>query len=249
MGMIIVPTGLVGGGSPWANWDWSDETALVNGTDGENIFVSIMEGDAAADEIGKVGSNVSLSGANLVLSQNGAIPAATGGYRQLTAASTQFFSFTTAWWDELIKNQAQYTIAIKVGDWTTVASLQNCLFDARAGVEYLSLKTDAAGSGRYGPQLNAAQALTSDAINTATNYVFAVWRGSDGDMLSGFTTNMNPTKKSDFAGTKLIDGTNDAVFIGSSPSYLGCQEGNANYVTAKIYGIVVAKTSLIDNAA
>jgi len=86
-----------------------------------NTFVCEMTGGAAANETGVGGG---LTGADLVLSQNGGIPAAASGFRVLDGGS-QFFTWTAAALLAMLGG-SEWTMMWRLKNWGLTASTYLC---------------------------------------------------------------------------------------------------------------------------
>lgn len=95
-----------------------------------NNFVNEFSGGASANETGVGGG---LSGADLVLTQNGGIAAASGGWRPLT--NTQDFTMTSTALNTFLQNSGGFSLGwhFRNADFSTNDELRICFLDASVG--------------------------------------------------------------------------------------------------------------------
>ena len=128
-------------------------------------FVGLHDGGAGANDAGYSYTNL-VSGADLVLTQLGAVPAASAGYRQLTQASSQYFTATqnSGLLEAIFGNaDEKWAMILKFKDW----SLGNYVFGFNhaggVGTSFY-LDNDAGGT------LHIGDADTADeTVSTATS--------------------------------------------------------------------------------
>lgn len=101
-----------GAGTSYANWDGETESSLANGSDGANLWVVTCDGGVGANETGSSGS--SLTGADLVWTQNNAIPAAVLNWRSLDGIN-MYFSWANNCADEFIASNT----------WSIISHINN----------------------------------------------------------------------------------------------------------------------------
>ncbi|MBI9078882.1 MAG: hypothetical protein JEY79_03975 [Pseudodesulfovibrio sp.] len=77
---------------------------------GNNDLVWEFTGGAATNETAVRGENVSLTGADLVLTQNGGIAAASGGGRPVANDSYQYFTATLPFWNKFLPNPGGFSM-------------------------------------------------------------------------------------------------------------------------------------------
>ena len=241
MGWGILPAVVGGGGGvvSWANWDEKTQGGLA----GSDIYVCFGDASGAGDD--DVGEGGGMTGANLVLVESGNIPAATGSppYRQLTTASEQFYTPTQTLC-ALIKNQADYTIVIKILDWADVATASPYILDWRGGA---TLRLNAGNTTQKLDFTYQGMAETASANNIPSSGVvyLAVWR-KNGAVKAAFKAVTRPTKESDFAAGDTVESTDDTQIAGdfSTSTSIFSVGGVAYWPTLKFHYIVIAKKAL-----
>lgn len=233
-GLPLMPQLMGGGGSEvsWAAWDESSQTSLAN----DDIFVCFFDAGGIGDD--DIGVGGGLSGASLVVTESGNVPAASAGYRQLTTASNQYFTWTQAAIESLIKNQAEWTIVLKIKDWSTVASASDVLILFSEVV----LTSDNAAGGKLRFLIGTSDVNSTDVIaNNATLY-FAIWR-KNGAVKAAWHTS-RPTAESHFTAGKTCESTDDSTVTSITAAYIGADA--AHWSTIKLAWLVVAKKALFN---
>jgi len=95
--------------SSWASWDETSEAGIAS----DNIYVCMMENTSAStNETGQGGGGAGLTGSDLVLTQVGGIPGATGSPPSRSVAIGDGFDPTTAAADAIVTG-TDYTIIMK----------------------------------------------------------------------------------------------------------------------------------------
>ena len=229
--------------SSWESWNQTDQDKLAS----TNIYACVFSGGASDDETGAGGG---LAGADLVLTQNGAIPAVSGGFRELNGVD-QYFNVSQALAN--FCKEAEYTVVIKAKEFTNYYGLYNRIIDFRNAGDSEALCISSSNS-KMDLQVDSTHNGTTDSLDdTSTFYYFAGRSG--GEIRGGFCTSGSgasgqPTKWSDFEVGKRIESGNDGqISIDLDNSYIGCQQGNQRFTAIKIAWIVIAKEALIDFAA
>jgi len=251
MGMIIVPTGLVGGAATYATWDQVSESSF-----GEPVsFVVMSEGTGAGDD--ETGKGV-LTGVNLVLTDVNNVPGVVAGYRQLTRASSQYFTLTQTWADEWFTG-ATWSVIQKWSDWTAV-NLAHGLFSMEnaGGTERIvTIGTDVnklfafvANAGAGGARLNATTTNTYPTSGAVYTFIGTVGTSTyAGFTQSGSGTAGQPTKWADFAANDRVSNAlaGGAFSAGDFDTYreVGTYEGAGHSCTAKFGWMIVSKKFLI----
>ena len=204
---------------------------------------------AAANE---TGAGAGLSGSDLVLTQAGSIPGATGSPlgRAITAAN-QHFSCSQAFIENFILDDT-FTFL-----WTlrnaSAGSTRLCVLGNYGGsLPMIFIKDDTSGklqfnlcddSGYPGPL------TTSAAYPTSGQFTVGLW--SDGTFVrGGFTALSKPTKWSDFPSANRISMTR--AWSMTPPlvwTYLHLIASNTGALYGTFERIVVSRNCLIDNAA
>ena len=112
-------------GVSWANWDWTSEEALVNGSDGDDVILALLMENTVigGNETGV--SGVGLSGADLVATQNGNLAGSDGTWRAFDHLN-DFMIFTTVALDNLV-NESAWTIIMKIKDIGNVTAVGRLL--------------------------------------------------------------------------------------------------------------------------
>uniref|UniRef100_A0A6M3XLC0 Uncharacterized protein n=1 Tax=viral metagenome TaxID=1070528 RepID=A0A6M3XLC0_9ZZZZ len=239
MGCGILPA-VVGSGSAnrWPTWNESNEVGLAS----PNTLVWLFENTNASEN--ETGQGGGLSGVNLVLTQSGSVPGATGSppYRQLTEGSSQFFTPTVAALNALLLGQDQWTIIVKMN---THSSDTDFVWD---------LRTDSGVNARIAANILAAREITfsvngenlttTDKTLATGDLWVAMWR-KNGANKGGFATT-RPITEASFDATKLVTATGTDVITGSTFAvFYSFFNVTTYFMTAKIYYVVVSKTCLL----
>jgi hypothetical protein len=242
MGQILLPGRRRGmSGTSWATWNEAGEAGLAS----KDTFVCFAENTVAGgDETGQGGG---LTGADLVLAQNGNIAGAAGGGRTLDGGND--------WFDFTVNNAAAF---FKRSDkkWTVIQKWSDItdpdiFFNVRdVGVDS-TFKILGHNVAKLNAQVNGAVgADTTDNIPGAGTVYLAFWSNGT-DTRAGFAIT-RPTKWSDFAATKRVT-------IAASPDHTGASftgrsvgayaGGASDFVAGKLHYTVFSKIVLIDEAA
>ena len=106
--MTMIITGNAGGGGegPYRFVTLSEAEASV----GVDDLVWEFTGGAGTNETAVCGSNVGLTGVNLVATQNGGIGAASGGGRPIANNSYQYFVATIPFWSKFLANASGFSL-------------------------------------------------------------------------------------------------------------------------------------------
>jgi len=253
--MLVLNTSLSSGvpGTSWATWSEATEAGWTG--IGTNTAIWFMKSGVSQDETGQGGG---LTGADLVLTQNGDIPASSGGtrpYRQLTADGDYFIPTVTAC--DLITGAA-FTVVVKIENWTAGDALsigswalpnQDFVQLIRGGTNQLTVDWRDANVQRI-------SGTTTDAFPTSGIVWVALWNNNAANKCgAGFTTsgsgaNGQPTKLSDFPVNSRITGTGSTSWVAGdhdANNFFG-YGGNA-YMTGRLYYVVMSNTCLFDLSA
>lgn len=238
----------------WANWNELSQDTLRTDQDGDgfdDLFVCFFDAENAGDNDTGVGL---VTGADLVLTQAGNIPGATGTppSRDLDGAG-DLFTITTTLADAFLTND-EWLILVKLNG-VALATFEY-IFDINKDATHLIYAFNHSVNTLNGRIINGAESVTTGTtgiMSAGTTYYVAMWKQSGGNVYLGFTTT-RPTKLSDF-------GANDRVSFGavgdfSGNSFVGVKNlfanlGNTQTLGAKVYYILMSKKSqtIINNAA
>lgn len=136
-----------------------------------STFVCEFLGGAGANE---TGVGLGLTGADLVLTQVGSVPASSGGYRALDGVSMYFTG--TATFAAAFLNQSEWTYALKVKSLTITSGKFLCNFFDGTATQALCGIGDAGGTfnGRIGLQTHTI-ANSTVLNNSATPWWVCMW--------------------------------------------------------------------------
>lgn len=207
-----------------------------------NTFVLFHTNTSTAGD--DTGSGGGLSGSDLIATQSGSIPGASGTPigRVISAPSSQYFTLADNVIGNLISGKTSWTIMIEFSNYGQSAYsplLYGCSPEIHIG--HQTSDTTMA----FKPNGGAAS-YTSDPVPSSGRFIVAMW--FDGTYFrGGFYTGGVPTKWSDFDSGKRISVTSSTpVTYISKTSYIGKQGGY--YANATLHGILFSKTCLINNA-
>jgi len=232
------------GNSSWGNWDETTEAGWGNLL----TYIALFEGGAATNETGQG----VVTGADLDLTQNNAIPAATGSppTRALTAVSSQFFEHTSTL--GAIADSGGWSIIIKAKDFADSATTQQLYYGEHVAGKlrirfYKADTSNALNVNIYdvGASAFVLNATTSGAIPSTGDVYICVWY--DGTYFRGGFSVTKPTKWSDFASTDRITATDTSASIGDAAAIGG--DPVQQYSTVKLYYFILSGSVLIDNAS
>lgn len=225
----------------WPTWDESTQGGLAD----ENVFVNRMEELGVSNETGE---GLDLAGANLVFTQNGAIPGGDGTKR--TFGNNDYMTGTATFASSFL-NETAWSLIIKVNP-TLEAGLRFAMEFSDAGVNNTAqIYTNAdntmtfrirEGGGGYEDK------ATTDTISNAVNYL-AFW--TDGTTLRGGFTTTRPTKLTDFNGAnaETVTFAYTGDFSGVTWTRIQALANDAvnQNLEGDYYYFVGAKVNLIDN--
>lgn len=242
---LLGNAGQIGGGTntSWATWDETTETGWG---DSSNTFIMVPAGGASADEAGQ---GAGLAGANLILSQNGAIAATTGtpSYRQLDG-SNDYFTATVTMLTTFLKSRNVWTLVWGLNTCTASAGGRQdiCyIHDSAANRFYLSL-TGGSGNKLYAELGRASWTpQTTDAVPETGMAYICIW--SDGTYIRmGFTVS-KPSRWSDFASTKRQSTTSALTAMEADADTQNIISSIFAPIKTRLYFFVASKLCLIDN--
>ncbi|MFH2074365.1 MAG: hypothetical protein ABIJ57_03320, partial [Pseudomonadota bacterium] len=194
-GILPAIVGSGGGGGTWATWDELSQSTLAS----DNTFVVLEDAPGNGDP--ETGEGGGLTGADLVLSDTGTVPAAVGSPPYRTFNGVNMYQDPTVVAADLVDNvNKTWTAILKIGDLSVGALTQ--LFDFNSGTLALRVYADAAGllQPYLTDNVGFSAPTTTDAIPGAGAVYIVIW--ADGtDARYGFATT-KPTKWSDFEATK-----------------------------------------------
>jgi len=239
-------------GSNWADWDEASEDTLSVDQDGdgtEDTHICVMENPVAGGD--ETGRGIK-SGADLVWTQSGNVPGATGDppNRQLTD-KTKLFTSSEALGQTVFAGNT-WLVGTKWTNLNRPASVQSYLVfnlhgDARL---YAYLNTtgtisfyvkDAAGT----VHLNAT---TVGAAPTGTDVWVFIW--SDGTVVRGGWALAKPTKWSDFGANNRVTNNGNCSFATWANGFQIGRDFSTGSSRYTYYGLLsTAVDQIIDNAA
>jgi len=218
-------------GSAWASWDESSEAGLAS----SDIFVALFKGALGTNETGQGGG---LAGVDLILTQINNVAGEAGGYRQLIAASHQYFTGSTGLPGALLKDQDEFTIIIKIKDWGNIATANVPLI--RINLGQCDITAGAASVIRA--QYKTSDVSSVNTVDTTGVYWFCIWR-KGGIVKTAFKKTVRPTAEADFAAGDTCESTNDTVFDAGLTSINFFGDG-ARWLNIYAAYVVVAKIAL-----
>lgn len=243
-GVVFVPAHLSadepGGTVSWA--DWSEDDPQTLSCDTAKTYICIFD-DATlgADEVGYGYT----SGADLVMTESGNVPGATGTplYRQLTSGSSQKFTFTVNL-QNMLSGQASWFVLLKFTDYASAGNNGMLLAWNGAGnvAGTMHLRFDAGGV----LSVNApglAGTVTAGGINATDDEVYvAVWRKSGGDVRAGFQVGSKITSWAGLNANNRVSAAGAAFTnpAASNPAIVG-QRAGWEYVTVKLHYIILSR--------
>ena len=229
-----------GNGSTSVGWNaWTEDAQSTLAS--QDILPYFHDATGLGED--DVGQGGGLSGANLILTESGNVPGSSTSppYRQLTQASSQFFTPTAAALNAMLLGQAEFTIIVKMADQSTHT---NFPYD---------LRTDAGNHNRVAVNITATRTLTCNAgaeakttvgtvPDSGTVYI-ASWR-KGGVTKHGFSAT-RPTSEASFEANNMVTMDEASVITGTTfASIFDFYHVSTYYLTAKAYYIVIAKTCL-----
>ncbi len=248
-------------GQSWANWTETSESSLVDGSDGSNIWVFICDGGLGANETAQTGT--SLTGADLVATQNGNIAGHVANWRSLDGAN-DFFALTQTAIDTLIANvNKTWTLLFHIDNWTGGNTDFVTFIRNADSTDILHIGQGVVVPGKFEGRVK--QDGVDGYASTANNFPGGdVWVGmwADGvnNMRAGFIAagagsgaGGQPIKWSDFAAgdrdeANVLKGDfSGEAFNGSRE--IGAYSGIAKYAPFDLKTVVIANTCLIDNSS
>uniref|UniRef100_A0A6M3XRX5 Uncharacterized protein n=1 Tax=viral metagenome TaxID=1070528 RepID=A0A6M3XRX5_9ZZZZ len=161
MGWGIMPA-IIGRGGPasWGSWDEASQEMLTVD------FTCFHDGGLGENDVGYSYSGL-ITGTDRILTQYGNVPAVSGGYRQLTAASSQYFTATqnSGLLEAIFANAGKkWTIILKFSDGSSVPYFFSALFAGGVGSSFY---IDAAAGGT----LHIGDNNTADETSTTTTSI------------------------------------------------------------------------------
>jgi len=240
MGTIVVPTGLIS--SPYAKWDETDEAGWG---DSANTVIGFMEGLVNGDDETVQGGG--LAGADLVWTETGTLPGATGS--PLTR------QFDTGYYMDMTQTCAEIT---KSTTWCVIMKLldlndaQGAFFRFSKGDNDTIIKLSHSSRQLTGEFLASSGSATSGAApSTGWVYVAMQANGTD-DVTYGWDTkkivrwsHLPASQKGTIAGEKG-DASAQVYFATQQyimTSYVGSNA--ALQITAKLRHMIVSKSVII----
>lgn len=235
--MIIINSAL---GQSWTVWNEITESGWG---DSANTYIALMEGGLGANETGQ---GAGLSGADLVLTQNGNIAASAGGMRALDGTD-DYFAFTAGLSDIIIARNT-WTIIVKVGAMTAVNNDRLFQMTDVGGNNNIIVSTDAVGclifyvSAGGVVALNNAQ--TTDAAPAASDFWF--WLAGDGtNTYGGWSTTM-PSSHTAIAAAQRVQAATFTQFATfDTGRAFGAASNGAIPSQFSPYYMIISKSNLI----
>ena len=208
---------------------------------------------AGGDETGSGGG---LTGVDLVLTEQGTLAGASGGYR-LFDGTDDGLSWTQAGADALLLNQTAWSIIVKTEDITGAQNNDFWVEIVNVGVGqgiqvYAGITAGGFMTGWIGGNGGAVINGNTGNVFPSTGKLYAVvcsnaGAGSGVKTLCGWTTT-KPTKRSDFTAGNVITAAGATLFDSSLALRQGfmCRSSGSFFLPGKLYTIVVSKTCLIN---
>jgi hypothetical protein len=170
----LIPGGKV---RDWVLWDETTEAGFAS----DNRFVTIFNGGASANETGSGGG---LSGADLVWTQVGGVPAVSSGYRQLNGSS-QYFTATANAMETMLTSQSSWMVAMRIKTHSTIDQTSIYLELYQSNETYIGLKNYNTAQfyvAMYDNDANAAgqenEQTANDMSSSTEYYLFTGCNGS-----------------------------------------------------------------------
>jgi hypothetical protein len=237
-------SGTTYGGTSWSNWDETTEA----GWGSSNVFVALMENTSAGGN--ETGQGL-VTGADLVLTQSGNVAGASGNSRWFDGAN-DYLSGTTTLTTTALKDRTSWTILMKLNTLNAGSDISLC-FGLTSGASnhiYIEQNGGAMKVNAYDNGNLRLGTATADTYPTAGDVYFAVWGSPGYNIRAGFTTT-KPTKWSDFAATKRVEGTAAVTWAGTwsiNHNFI-CYSAGSSCTNVRVYYVLLASECLIDNAS
>lgn len=249
-----------GSGVLWSAWDGLSQDTLSADQDSDNSEDTVLgfhDAEGASDN--DTGRGAGLTGANLVLTEIGDVPAATGTPpRRALDNSGDWFQFPGAWWDTCIKDQPELTLFFHLFNWAnqdTYDALIRVTSGTGSGdfmlrVESNKLKVYAANNAGT-VILNAT---TTDNVPTNTELWVMFWLGAT-YARAGFTsgTSAPPTAWSDFEANKRMGNSHGGNTldwsISGTPLFYNDTTNSSRLIDADVACVGMSSVCLIDDAS
>ena len=246
-GWGILPAVVSGGGSvntSWADWDETTEEGWKGSL--PNTFICLFENTVAGGD--ETGQGSSVSGADLVLSQAGSVPSATGSPPTRALDTNYWFTFT----DTLAQIMCSSTWTI-IEKWNTVDDGEGCFFRIVEGVNDGILQL----TGNNGIMSAAWDAGSCAATATGAPKTGDTWYAIQADGVHNVTLAWDTSKITDFgkiAAAQKSVGDDVGDFSGETAGGGGvqcfatalAQNHPALQVTGKAYYLIITDQVLIN---
>ena len=229
--------------STWRGWDELTEAGLAD----DYTFVCFMEGGAGAAETGQGGG---LTGANLVLSDNGTIAAASGTPpRKHLDGVNEYFTMTEAAVEALLTGGGKWTIVLKCGGFENEAAHQG-LLQFHSGVSgdqiFIQVLSDETVSFEVYDGGVGVASYTTPAFTPTTGVIYIIAE-YDGTTIRLGT--VEGTKPNSWADITNQDVTVTACNFGDFTTNRAIGYNGASYKHGDFYYLVISKRALLSDLA